>query len=97
MSAIICSWPPPHFWALSLRYTDDYAAAKVPMLPVVRGAQATARHVLLHTLSLLGVSLVLYPLASLGPIYLVSAVVLGVLFVRRALALQRNVEPAEAM
>jgi protoheme IX farnesyltransferase len=97
MFAIIFFWTPPHFWALSLRYTEDYAAAKVPMLPVVRGAQATARHILLYTLSLLGVSLLLYPLGSLGPIYLVSAVVLGALFVRRALALQRNVEPGEAM
>jgi protoheme IX farnesyltransferase len=97
MFAIIFFWTPPHFWALSLRYTEDYAAAKVPMLPVVRGAQATARHILLYTLSLLGVSLLLYPLGSLGPIYLVSAVVLGVLFVRRALALQRNAEPGEAM
>jgi protoheme IX farnesyltransferase len=97
MFAIIFFWTPPHFWALSLRYTEDYAAAKVPMLPVVRGAQATARHILLYTLSLLGVSLLLYPLGSLGPIYLGSAVVLGVLFVRRALALQRNVEPGEAM
>jgi protoheme IX farnesyltransferase len=97
MFAIIFFWTPPHFWALSLRYTEDYAAAKVPMLPVVRGAEATARHILLYTLSLLGVSLLLYPLGSLGPIYLVSAVVLGVLFVRRALALQRNLEPVEAM
>ncbi|HEY2666143.1 MAG TPA: heme o synthase [Actinomycetota bacterium] len=97
MFAIIFFWTPPHFWALSLRYAEDYAAAKVPMLPVVRGAQATARHILLYTLSLLGVSLLLYPLASLGPIYLVSAVVLGVLFVRRALALQRNLHPVEAM
>jgi heme o synthase len=97
MFAIIFFWTPPHFWALSLRYTEDYTAAKVPMLPVVRGAQATARHILLYTLSLLGVSLLLYPLGSLGPIYLVSALVLGVLFVRRALALQRNVSPVEAM
>ncbi|HEX9314380.1 MAG TPA: heme o synthase, partial [Actinomycetota bacterium] len=97
MFAIIFFWTPPHFWALSLRYTEDYAAAKVPMLPVVRGAQATARHILLYTLSLLGVSLLLYPLGSLGPIYLASALVLGVLFVRRALALQRNVSPVEAM
>src|SRR5205085_262331 len=97
MFAIIFFWTPPHFWALSLRYTEDYAAAKVPMLPVVRGAQATAHHILLYTLSLLGVSLLLYPLGSLGPIYLASAVVLGVLFVRRALALQRNVSPVEAM
>ncbi len=97
MFAIIFFWTPPHFWALSLRYTDDYAAAKVPMLPVVRGAPATARHILLYTLSLLGVSLLLYPLASMGPIYLGAAVILGVLFVRRALALQRSLDPVESM
>ena len=91
MFAIIYYWTPPHFWALSLRYSDDYAAAGVPMLPVVRGPQATARHIVLYTISLAGVSLVLYPLASLGPIYLVSAVVLGALFIRSSLRLQRNV------
>jgi len=67
------------------------------MLPVVRGAPATARHILLYTLSLLGVSLLLYPLASMGPIYLGAAVILGVLFVRRALALQRSLDPVESM
>ena len=94
MFAIIFYWTPPHFWALSLRYTEDYAAAQVPMLPVVRGPEATARHIVLYTVSLAGISLVLYPLGSMGPIYLVSALVLGGLFLRRALALQRR--PADA-
>ncbi|HEU5003695.1 MAG TPA: heme o synthase [Actinomycetota bacterium] len=98
MFAIIFYWTPPHFWALSLRYTEDYAAAKVPMLPVVRGPEATARHIVLYTLSLAGISLVLYPVTPMGPIYLVSALVLGGLFVRRALALQRRPsDPREAM
>jgi len=85
MFAIIFYWTPPHFWALSLRYADDYAAAKVPMLPVVQGRPATARHIVLYTVSLAGISLVMAE--WLGPIYLVAAIVLGVLFVRRSLAL----------
>jgi protoheme IX farnesyltransferase len=101
MFAVIFYWTPPHFWALSLRYADDYAAARVPMLPVVRGAQATARHIVLYTFVLVGVSLLLYPLGSLGPVYLVSAVTLGALFVRRALTLQRaltlGADPVESM
>ncbi|MGH2719815.1 MAG: UbiA family prenyltransferase, partial [Actinomycetota bacterium] len=87
MFAIIFYWTPPHFWALSLRYADDYAAAKVPMLPVVQGRAATARHIVLYTASLLGISLVLA--VWLGPIYLVTAVFLGALFLRRALALYK--------
>jgi protoheme IX farnesyltransferase len=101
MFAVIFFWTPPHFWALSLRYSDEYAAAGVPMLPVVRGPQATARHIVLYTFVLVGVSLLLYPVGEMGPIYLVSAVVLGTLFIRRALALQRalagGTDPAESM
>ncbi|HWD07830.1 MAG TPA: heme o synthase [Actinomycetota bacterium] len=85
MFAIIFYWTPPHFWALSMRYEEDYASAKVPMLPVIQGRPATARHIVLYTLSLVGVSLVMAE--WLGPIYLVLAVVLGALFVRRSLAL----------
>lgn len=90
MFAIIFYWTPPHFWALSLRYCEDYTAAKVPMLPVVRGAEATARHIVLYTVSLVGISLLMYPLASMGPVYLVASVLLGALFIRRALALQNS-------
>lgn len=98
MFAIIFYWTPPHFWALSLRYTEDYAAAHVPMLPVVRGPAATARHIVLYTVSLAGISLVLYPVGRMGPVYLVSALVLGVLFLRRALVLQaKPADPREAM
>ncbi|GAC1361889.1 MAG: heme o synthase [Actinomycetota bacterium] len=68
MFAIIFYWTPPHFWALSMRYTEDYAAAKVPMLPVVQGMEATARHIVLYTLSLVGVSLLFSPLGAMGPL-----------------------------
>lgn len=89
MFAIIFYWTPPHFWALSMRYSEDYAAAKVPMLPVVQGMEATARHIVLYTVALVGISLLLYPAASMGPLYLGTAVVMGVLFIRRSLRLQR--------
>ena len=89
MFAVIFYWTPPHFWALSMRYTEDYAAAGVPMLPVVQGMEATAHHIVRYTVALVGISLLLYPLGSLGPLYLATAAVLGALFVRRALILQR--------
>lgn len=87
MFAVIFYWTPPHFWALSLRYADDYAAAKVPMLPVVQGRAATARHIVLYTASLAGISLLMA--GWLGPVYLATATILGVLFIRRALALYK--------
>ncbi len=95
MFAIIFFWTPPHFWALALRYEDDYAVAGVPMLPVVVGRQATLEQIELYTLVLVGVSLLLYPTGSVGWIYLVSAVVLGVWLYRAARRLHRR--PGESM
>ena len=88
--AIIFYWTPPHFWALALRYRSDYEAAGVPMLPVVRGEAETARQIVLYTLLLVAVSLLLFPAAQMGLIYLVSAVVLGVAFLWYALRVQRD-------
>ena len=85
--AIVFYWTPPHFWALALRYRGDYAAANVPMLPVVRGEAETARQIVLYTFLLVAVSLLLLPAAGMGWVYLVAAVVLGALFVARALRL----------
>ena len=65
--AIVFYWTPPHFWALALRYRGDYAAAKVPMLPVVRGEAETARQIVLYTIALVAVSLLLFPAARHGP------------------------------
>jgi protoheme IX farnesyltransferase len=88
--AIVFIWTPPHFWALAMRYRGDYAAAGVPMLPVVRGEEETRRQILLYALALFAVTLVLAPVADLGLIYLSAALILGGAFVYRALALWRT-------
>src|SRR5215217_4795422 len=80
MFAIIFVWTPPHFWALAIRYKADYAAADVPMLPVVATFDETARKIIAYTIVLWAVSLAFWPLGSMGWIYLVAAVVLGALF-----------------
>jgi protoheme IX farnesyltransferase len=87
--AVVFLWTPPHFWALSLRISDDYAAAGVPMMPVVRGEDETRRHIFLYSLVLFAATLVLVPVASMGPVYTASAVVLGGTFVFRCLQLWR--------
>jgi protoheme IX farnesyltransferase len=88
--AVVFLWTPPHFWALSLRISDDYAAAGVPMLPVVRGEDETRRQIFLYSLVLFACTLVLVPVASMGPLYTASAVVLGGTFVYRCLELWRT-------
>ncbi|HSM38654.1 MAG TPA: heme o synthase [Candidatus Limnocylindrales bacterium] len=94
--AIIFYWTPPHFWALALRYKTDYATARVPMMPVVRGEAETARQIVLYSLLLVAVSLLLLPAGQMGLIYLVSAVVLGVAFVWYALRILRDATSGSA-
>jgi protoheme IX farnesyltransferase len=91
--AIVFVWTPPHFWALALRFQGDYAAAGVPMLPVVKGDDETRRQIFLYSLVLFATTLVLVPAAHLGAIYLATAVVLGGMFVYRALVLWRRPDP----
>jgi protoheme IX farnesyltransferase len=88
--AIVFYWTPPHFWALSLRYAGEYRAAGIPMLPVVQGPRETARHILLYSLLLFSVSLLLFPLAGMGTLYLVAAVTLGGIFVAYAVRVVRT-------
>ncbi|HZD79929.1 MAG TPA: heme o synthase [Actinomycetota bacterium] len=88
--AIVFVWTPPHFWALSMQYRTDYAAAGIPMMPVVRGEEETRRQILLYTLVLVGTSLLLYPLGHMGPVYLAASVILGGMFLHRALRLWRE-------
>jgi protoheme IX farnesyltransferase len=94
--ALVFYWTPPHFWALSLRIRKDYAAAGVPMLPVVRGIPETTRQIGLYTILMVAISLVLWSVARMGAIYLVAAVVLGVLFLRQAYGLWRQGSSEEA-
>jgi protoheme IX farnesyltransferase len=95
--AIIFYWTPPHFWALALRYKDDYAAAGVPMLPVVRGATETSNQILYYTVLLVTVTLLLYPAGRMGVVYLAAAVALGAAFIWRALALRRDLSSRRAI
>ena len=88
--AIVFYWTPPHFWALALRYKGDYASAGVPMMPVVRGDAETARQITLYSLLMVAVSLLLFPAAGMGPIYLVAAIALGAAFLWYALRVQRH-------
>jgi protoheme IX farnesyltransferase len=94
--AIVFYWTPPHFWALALRYRGDYAAARIPMLPVVRGEAETARQIVIYTLLLVAVSLLLLPAARMGWIYLVAAVGLGAVFVVYALRIHRDASSGRA-
>jgi protoheme IX farnesyltransferase len=73
-------WTPPHFWALAIRYADDYRAANVPMLPAVATPEVTVRKMVTYTAAMVAGTLVLWPLGHLGLIYGVSAIVLGALF-----------------
>jgi protoheme IX farnesyltransferase len=75
--AVIFAWTPPHFWALALRYEEDYASAGVPMLPVTRGVASTTRQMLVYSGITVLFSMALVPAAGMSWIYMLSAVVTG--------------------
>jgi protoheme IX farnesyltransferase len=93
---IVFFWTPPHFWALALLIKRDYAAARIPMLPVVRGDRETARQILLFTVVLVGLTLVPFITGTFGPVYLAAAAVLGGLFLRLAWSLRQELTPRRA-
>jgi protoheme IX farnesyltransferase len=93
---IVFFWTPPHFWALALLIRENYAAARVPMLPVVRGVRATTRQIVGYSLVLLGVTIVPFAVGTLGLAYLVVAIGLGGLFVWLAVRLLRSSTPRRA-
>lgn len=95
--AVIFVWTPPHFWALAIRYRQDYQAASVPMLPVVVSLKKTATRILLYTGLLWGLTLLFAPVANMGWFYFVAATLLGAVFVLLALRVFRNPEPQRAM
>jgi heme o synthase len=95
--AIVFAWTPPHFWALALKYSDDYARAGVPMLPVVFGKAETARQILLYTVLLVAITLMFGPVGGMGALYLAAALLLGGVFVYRAWQLLRATTEAAAM
>ncbi len=95
--AIIFVWTPPHFWALAIRYREDYAAAEVPMLPAVTSLARTARQIVIYTLALWACSLWFADVAGMGLIYLCAAVALGAAFTLKTVQLQRDATPQRAM
>ncbi len=95
--AVIFFWTPPHFWALSVRYRDDYAAAGIPMLPVVKGLKVAAHHILAYTFIVVATTLVLVPVASMGIVYTATAAVLGLMFITQATVLARDLTPERAI
>ena len=94
---VVFYWTPPHFWALAIRYRDDYAAAGVPMLPVVAGPRATAHRIVGYTAILVVVTVVFSPVAEMGAVYLVAALVLGAAFIALALAVRADPDERRAM
>jgi protoheme IX farnesyltransferase len=94
---IIFFWTPPHFWALAIRYRDDYQAAAVPMLPSVVSLEETVRKMALYTVVLVGFTVLFSPVADMGVVYLVSALVLGAVFGAMVEAVRRHPTERAAM
>src|SRR5437588_786598 len=88
--AIIFLWTPPHFWALSMFVRSDYAAAGIPMLPVVAGVQNTRRQIFLYSLPMAAAAIAPWPLGLSGPVYGASAGILSFVFVILAARALRN-------
>jgi heme o synthase len=95
--AIVFFWTPPHFWALALLLKRDYEAARVPMLPVVRGERETARQIVAYTIVLVAVTITPFALGTVGAVYLAAALALGAGFVWLALRLRSVLERARAV
>jgi len=88
--AIVFYWTPPHFWALSLRIRGDYAAADVPMMPVVYGVPETTRQIALYSVLMVALTMVFFAVAHMGLVFLAGTLVLGGLFLFQAFAMWRE-------
>jgi protoheme IX farnesyltransferase len=95
--AIIFFWTPPHFWALSIKYRDDYARAGVPMLPVVATLEQTKSQIFWYAVALVPVSLLLVATGAAGWLYAAAALLLGSMFAGHAWRLRRDDRPGAAM
>jgi heme o synthase len=94
---IIFAWTPPHFWALAVHRKNEYANAEIPMLPVTHGEHYTKIHILLYTVILLAVSILPFATGMMNVVYLVGAVVLGVIFLYYALLMLFSQKPGTGM
>jgi protoheme IX farnesyltransferase len=97
MFTIVFLWTPPHFWALAMRYHDDYAAAGFPMLPVVKGRREATRQIILYSVAVVVASLVLPLVSRAGVLYTVVAAALGGALVFESFRLRRDPSPERAL
>ncbi|MDX6204487.1 MAG: heme o synthase [Frankiales bacterium] len=94
---VVFLWTPPHFWALAMQFRDDYAAAGVPMLPVVASPGFVAGRIVAYSWAMVAASLALWPIGHMTAFYPVAAVALGALFLREAYALRSRVRAGVAV
>jgi len=94
---IIFLWTPPHFWALSLFVRSDYAAAGIPMLPVVAGPQSTRRQIFIYSLAMAAAAVAPWPLGLAGPIYGLCSAILSFVFLVLAARVAANQAPDPAL
>jgi protoheme IX farnesyltransferase len=94
---VIFYWTPPHFWALAIKYRDDYSAASVPMLPSVRSLEVTANRIIRYTIIQVALTVIFAPVADMGLLYLVSAIVLGVVFTAYTFVVRKELTERSAM
>ncbi|QXC59491.1 heme o synthase [Aquihabitans sp. G128] len=95
--AVMFYWTPPHFWALAIKYKDDYASVDVPMLPSVVSLKKTASRIVVYTVILWALTLVFSPVADMGNLYLGAAIVLGGVFTAMTVKLYRDPSTKLAM
>jgi len=95
--AVIFFWTPPHFWALAIRYREDYSAASVPMLPSVADDATVGRQIVAYTVIVWALTLLFIPVADMGLLYSAAAVVLGAVFTVQSVRLRDDPTPERAM
>ncbi len=94
---VIFFWTPPHFWALALKYKDDYKAAKVPMLPAVSDTKKVVKNIQLYSVILLLTSLAIAPVGHLGWIFFIITLLLGITFCYKTFTLNKDLSEKNAM
>lgn len=97
MFALVFFWTPPHFWALSIRYRDDYAAAGIPMLPVVKGMKVATQQIFWYSIIVFVTSMAMYPASDVGWIYGAVTGLTGLWFVWKSVGLRQDPTPEKAM
>ncbi len=93
---VVFFWTPPHFWALAMRFKQDYAAADVPMLPVLVSDRQVTRTIVRYSWAMVACSLLLWPVARTGPMYPAAAAILGALFLSEAYRLAARARSADS-